>query len=606
MGKKFLHFFGSEVSLEFFGISYLKKWALIGVLIGVVAGFGSVAFFLLLQVSAYFFLGLGAGYAHPHTDVITSTFTSVAERPWMFPLIAGAGGLIVGILTTRFAPESAGHGTEAAIDAFHNKKGNIRARIPLLKAVTAAITIGSGGSGGREGPTAQIAAGFGSVLSRILKLSVEDRRIALAVGLGAGIGCIFKAPLGAALLSTEIFYRRDFEVKALMPALIASVIGFSIFGTFFGWEPIFKISESAVMFDQPLSLIMYAVVGVCCAGVGIVYVNCFYKVQYLFQKLKIPRFIKPAIGGVLVGIIAMFLPQVLGGGYGWLQVEIFDEVALSPLWILIAILFLKILATSLSIGSGGSAGVFGPGLVIGGFLGAIVGSVFHSLDLFTDIQISTIAIVSMVAFFGAVSKAPISTIVMGSEMTGGFILMPAMMVATFVAYVMIGLKTTLYKSQPNDRSESPAHRKEYHHLLKKLSTKDSLNTNFNKISNEANVEEAIQILKNSESDNIIIVNQEKYVGFADLNNLIKTNENEAKTTKIFPTVDVPTIDIHDSLYDALKKISNSKITELPVVKHKDTLLGTISLSDIFRAYDLEVESLEEDDSEDEQTSGYTK
>lgn len=307
----------------------------------------------MLQFSTLFFLGFGAGYAHPHSDVLSSAYTSVAERPWMIPMITGGGGLIVGLLTNRFAPESAGHGTEAVIDAFHNKKGIIRSRIPLLKAVTASITIGSGGSGGREGPTAQIAGGFGSILSRLLKLSVEDRRIAVATGLGAGVGSIFKVPLGAALLSTEIFYRRDFEVKALLPALIASVTGFVIFGSIFGWSPIFTISKSAVEFNQPLHFFLYAIVGICCAGAGKLFVTSFYKIQYLFQKLQIPSFIKPAIGGVLVGIIGMFLPQILGGGYGWLQAGVFDDVKLFPIWILIAILFLKILATSLSIGSGG-------------------------------------------------------------------------------------------------------------------------------------------------------------------------------------------------------------------------------------------------------------
>ena len=604
MRKKFLNIFGSNINLEFFGTSYLKKWSILGVMLGTIAGLGAVVFFTLVQVFAHLFLGFGAGYAHPHMEVISTTFTSVAERPWMFPLIAGGGGLIVGILTTRFSPESAGHGIGEVVDAFHNKKGNISARVPLLKTITAAITIGSGGSGGREGPIAQIAAGFGSVLAKLLKLSDEDRRIAVAVGLGAGIGGIFKAPLGAAMLSAEVFYRRDFEIKALLPALIASVTAFTIFGSFFGWEPVFKIAESAVVFNGPISLILFAIVGVCCAGTGLLYVTSLHKITYLFKKFNIPKFIKPAIGGVLIGIIAMFLPQILGGGYNWLQAAVFDGVALFPIYILIAILLFKILATSLTIGSGGSAGVFGPGLVIGGFLGAIVGSIFHSLDLFTDVQISTIAVVSMVAFYSAVSKAPISTIIIGSEMTGGFVLLPAMMVATFVGYAIIGLKTTLYPSQVYDRTESPAHRKEYHHLLKKLPVKVAMNTQFNKISNEAHVDEAIQIIKNSKSDNIIIVNQEnKYVGFTDLHNLIKTNESEAKTTKVFPTLDVPTIDINDSLYDTLKKISNS-ITELPVTKHDGTVLGTISIADIMRAYDLELESI--DEGKDEQASGPAK
>ncbi len=581
--------------MDFFGFSYLKKWVIIGTMIGIVAGLGSVAFFLMLQAATFVFLGLGAGYVPPNFEIIATSYTSVAERPWMIPLITGGGGLVVGLLTSRFAPESAGHGTEAVIDAFHNKEGVIRPRIPLLKAVTASITIGTGGSGGREGPAAQIAAGFGSIVSRLLKLGVEDRRIAVATGLGAGIGSLFKAPLGAALLSTEIFYRRDFEVRALLPALIASVTGFVIFGSVFGWLPIFSISESAAEFNQPLHFILYAVVGVCCAVTGRLYVTSFYRIHDLFQKWSIPRFIKPAIGGLLVGIIGMFLPQILGGGYGWLQVGIFDDVKLFPIWILIAILLLKILATSLSIGSGGSAGVFGPGLVIGGFVGAVVGEIFHSFALFTDIQISTIAIVSMIAFFGAVSKAPISTIIMGSEMTGGYALLPAMILASVVSYGLIGLKSSIYRSQPMDRTESPAHKHEYHALLKKRPIGDAIDTSFNKIRHDRTVGEAIQILKDSKPDSIAIVDADgKYVGFADSDGLVKLSSPDALLSEIIPSiVAAPGVGTGDSLYDAVKKISDSKIMELPVISGENVVVGTVSMSGIMEAYDQKLADLDD-------------
>ncbi|MFQ5497131.1 MAG: chloride channel protein, partial [Nitrosopumilus sp.] len=482
MRKKFETFFMPKNNLEHLGFGYFKKWVGIGTLIGIVAGLGSIAFFLMLQFSTQFFLGLGAGFMPPGDGELSSVYSSVAQRPWMFPLITGGGGLLVGLVISKFAPEASGHGTDAVIYAFHNKKGQIRTRIPLIKTLASAVTIGTGGSGGREGPTAQIAAGFGSLLGRLLKLNDEDRRITVATGLGAGIGSIFKAPLGGSLLSTEIFYRRDFEVKALLPALIASITGFVIFGSVFGWSPIFNISSSAIEFEHFSSLLLFAIIGLCCAGTGLLYIKTFYKIHYIFQRLQIPNFVKPAIGGVLVGIIAMFLPQVLGPGYGWLQTGVFDNPELFPLWILIAILFLKILATSLSVGSGGSAGVFGPGLVIGGFLGAIIGITFHSFGYFLEIQISTMAIVSMIAFFGAVSKAPISIIIMGSEMTGSYVLLPAMVIATVTAYILIGLKNSIYQNQFIAREESPAHRLEYQNpLLKKLLVKDALNVIYPKV-----------------------------------------------------------------------------------------------------------------------------
>jgi len=168
-----------------------------------------------------------------------------AARPWLLPVITTAGGLVAGIMVFSLAPEAEGHGTDAAIGAFHQGKP-IRARIPLIKLVASAITIGSGGSAGREGPSAQISAGFGSLLADVLHLDTQDRRIALATGIGAGIGAIFRAPLGGAILAAEILYKEDLEVEAIIPALIASIVGYSVFGNWSGWNPIFTPPDNSV------------------------------------------------------------------------------------------------------------------------------------------------------------------------------------------------------------------------------------------------------------------------------------------------------------------------------------------------------------------------
>ena len=155
----------------------------------------------------------------------------------MIPVICTLGGLISGFIVYKWAPEAEGHGTDAAINSFHNRDGYIRRRIPPIKIIASAITIGSGGSAGREGPVALIGAGFGSMIADVFKLDSHDRRIALSIGIGAGIGAIFKAPLGGAILSTEILYRRDFEFEALLPSFIASIVGYSVFASWAGWAP---------------------------------------------------------------------------------------------------------------------------------------------------------------------------------------------------------------------------------------------------------------------------------------------------------------------------------------------------------------------------------
>ncbi|MGH2479533.1 MAG: chloride channel protein, partial [Ktedonobacteraceae bacterium] len=188
---------------------YLLKWVLISTLIGLVAGLGAIAFYAAIHLATLTVLGGLVGYVPPSPAGEGGGGAQPfweAARHWLLPLVTGAGGLLSGIIVFKLAPEAEGHGTDAAIKAFHEGT-TIRARIPLVKLVASAITIGTGGSAGREGPAAQISAGFGSLLASALKLNQQDRRIALATGIGAGIGAIFSAPLGGAILAAEILYK---------------------------------------------------------------------------------------------------------------------------------------------------------------------------------------------------------------------------------------------------------------------------------------------------------------------------------------------------------------------------------------------------------------
>src|SRR5581483_3081127 len=347
----------------------LRKWLPIAVLIGLVAGLGAIAFYAAIQAATDVFLGRLVGYLPPSPAGEGNFEVGAMLRPWLLPIVVALGGLISGLIVFTWAPEAEGHGTDAAIAAFHFQEGYIRPRIPPIKLIASAITIGTGGSGGREGPTAQISAGFGSLLGRWLRLDAHDRRIAVATGMGAGIGAIFRAPLGGAVLAAEILYKDDREPEAIIPGLVASVVGYTIFGAWAGWTPIFG-DQQALGFDQPIQLLYYGLLGIACGLVGILYAKTFYAVTHLFHQLAVPRALKPAMGGLLVGLMGLAIPQSLGMGYGWVQVGMDQRLLGLPLWLVLIIPFAKILATSLSIGSGGSGGIFGPGMVIGGLLGA--------------------------------------------------------------------------------------------------------------------------------------------------------------------------------------------------------------------------------------------
>ena len=453
----------------------MAKWLLLGTAIGVIAGLGAVLFARAIGLATHLFLGAIAGYTPPGPLGEGVPIIQDMSRPWLLPLVTALGGLLSGIIVFRFAPEAEGHGTDAAIAAFHYRGGKLRARVAPVKLIASAITIGSGGSAGREGPAAQISATFGSVLATWLGLSAQDRRVAVAAGLGAGIGAIFRAPLGGAVMATEILYLHDFEVEALIPALIASIVGYSVFGFFEGWEPIFG-AQPGLGFENPATLVYYALLGVICGLVGLLYARSFYGIEALFHRLRLPRWLKPALGGLLVGLLGLVVTGAIHTGYGWVQIAMSPDLLTLPLWIVLVLPFAKILATSLTVGSGGSGGIFGPGMVIGGFVGAAFWRLGHGLLPGLPANPAPFVIVGMIALFGGIAHAPLAMLLMVGEMTGNLSLLAPAMIAVALSTALVG-DETIYRSQLPDRSSAPAHRVRLSFpLLSSLRVRDAMTT----------------------------------------------------------------------------------------------------------------------------------
>lgn len=436
---------------------YLRKWLVLGTLIGVVAGGAAIVFIVTLEGSTRLLLETVGGYSPPLPVGEGNRLANGAfSRPWAIPLVVGLGGLISGVLVFRLAPEAEGHGTDAAIAAVHHNPRGIRPRVPLVKLLASAATIGSGGSAGREGPAAQISAGFGALLARRLQLSPRDARIAVAVGIGAGIGAIFRAPLGGAVLGTEILYRDDLEPEALFPSLVASIIGFSIFGAAEGFVPIFGTLRTP-QFDHPVQLLYYAVLGVVAGFVGRLYARGFYSTVRVTHRVPGPTMFKPAAAGVVVGLVGLAVPQALGTGYGWLQIGMRDGLPDLALWVILALPVVKILTTSLSIGSGGSGGIFGPGMVVGGFVGLGVWRLLHGIAPGMPDVPAPFMVVGMISCFGSIAHAPLGLMLMVAEMTGSLALLPPAMIALGLAALVVG-HDSIYESQLRTRADAPAHR----------------------------------------------------------------------------------------------------------------------------------------------------
>jgi CIC family chloride channel protein len=456
------------------------KWFILSAMIGVVAGLGAIVFQFLTQAVLRYVLTQFSGF-HPgeaagdysHFAAAADAVRAAPVNPWMIVVVMTLGGLATGVLVYTFAPEAEGHGTDAAIDAFHNKRGQIRGRTPLIKTLASAITLGTGGSAGREGPIAQIGAGFGSVLATRLGLSTRDRRVLLAAGMGAGVGSIFRAPLAGALFAGEILYKdAELESDVIVPGAIASIIGYSVFRLSLPPEvrflPLFGGGLEHLV-QSPLELVPFALMSVVLVAASILYIKVFYGAEAIFRRLPIVPHVRPAIGAGLAGILALGIYfalardpgslAVLSTGYGALQAA-FGNTDTMSITLLLVIALGKIFTTALTIGSGGSGGVFGPSVVIGGCLGGAMGQYFHLLwpELVTQPQ--AYAIVGMAGFFAGCAHAPFSTIIMVSEITGDYsLLLPTMWTSTLC--FLLCRRWTIYKQQVPTRMESPAHRGDF-------------------------------------------------------------------------------------------------------------------------------------------------
>ena len=441
---------------------YLQKWLLLGVTIGIIAGLGAVVFYLLLKYTGDFLLGYLAGYRIP-TPVGEGGSRGSAgfARPWAIPLVTTGGALLSAFIVTKLAPEATGHGTDEAIEAVHTDPRAIRFRVVLVKMVASALTIGSGGSAGREGPTAQISAGFSSLLTRRLNLSDADGRIAVALGIGAGIGAIFAAPLGGAVLAASITYRDDFDYRCLLPGFITSGTAYAVFGAFLGFDPLFGYIDAEYRFERAWPLLWFVVIGLAAAAIGYLYARVFHAAVALTHRLPGGPVLKPAVGGLLVGLLGLLIPQILSSGYGWAQLAA-DRTSLMhiPLWIILVLPIAKIVATSLSIGTGGSGGLFGPGIVIGAFVGGAIWRLGELTGLpGVPDGPGIFVVVGMMTCFGSVARAPLAIMIMVAEMTGSFSVVPGAILAVGIASMLMSrTNVTIYEAQRLDRKTAEAER----------------------------------------------------------------------------------------------------------------------------------------------------
>lgn len=581
------------------------------ILVGVVAGLLSVIFVGGLELVEELLLGrlvgyrrlpaageavLGLGGAHAQGEV----------RLWLLPLVPMLGALVSGLLTAKVAPEAAGGGGDAMIAAFHQHGGETRRRVAWVKPLASILTLGTGGAGGREGPTMQIGASIGSLVGGWLRVGRRERRILMVAGVAAGMSAVFRTPLGAALLAVEVLYRDDFEADALIPALLASVVSYSVFISFYGEATLFAHAPKYPFI--PAHLPLYALLAMVLALVAVAFLGVMTRVKALAARLPGPVWLRPALGGLALGVfVAPILwsmgPRLggagqglglLGGGYGAAQVAITGASWLPSGWLGVELLLLlcaaKIVASSLTIGSGGSAGDFAPSLVIGGLVGGAFGRAASLLLNDPRIDPGAFALVGMGTFYGGIAHVPVSALIMVCELAGSYDLLVPLMLAEGVAFVALR-KRSLYHAQVPGQRDSPAHPARTLDSLEGIEVRHVMTANrpFVSFSRATPAAEMLQRVAETSWQDVfpVLDATDKMVGMvnADALRIMASDPDLVSLAVAADAMQSPVaLAVGDPVRRAFEVLLDNELREVPVLDPEGKIVGFVDEADVGRAY----------------------
>jgi CIC family chloride channel protein len=527
---------------------------------------------------------------HIGTHLLVGRFThlghfEVMQFNWFVLILPAIGGLLSGLLMKWLAPNAVGHGTDVLTRAFHTQQGDLPLRGPSVRAVANIGVISFGGSTGPEGPISALGAAIGSTIGKIFGLTPRERRIMLIAGCGGGVGAIFQCPLGGALFAAGIIYREpEFESDAIVPAFIAGVISYSTYGVF--WEYGGTLIENAnkLVFDSPLALIPYIVLGPLCGLLAGFLGFCLKTVEHRpLARFNLPRWLTPALGGLCVGLLACALPQVMDGMYQFTQNvmngDFLTEYPEKSWWYWTALFALvtvtKCVATALTVGSGGAGGVLGPSVFVGGTAGAFVGALGMALlpeGWITEDLRQALIPVGMAGVLSASMRVPLAAIVMTTEMTGSYGLIVPLMLVCVTSYV-VGKRWGLNHEQVRGVAESPAHAGDaLVHNLEAWRVGETMIRDWPAtVPVDATLTEIVGKLRPGTRPVFAVLEHERLVGVISLPDLDRIME-DAPVADIFiakdlMTENVRTINDDQTLYDALNIFNIENHDVLPVVEH---------------------------------------
>lgn len=601
---------------------YFEDWAkqtFYYAIIGALVGFALAGFYFALNFFSHLFLEFFGGYRapspinEPHFFVFSPLLGNAFTNPTLLVLLAlipAAGGLICGVIKYKLFPVEKPelHETDIFIDGFHNENAVIKGREGLVRGVCSVLTIGSGGSAGREGPSAMLGATIGSVCSKFLKLGDRERRKIVSAAAGAGIAAIFKSPLGGAFFGIETLYKRDMEIEALVPAIICSITAYIVSCSLFGVGTLYAIGDyDLAALLKPFSLLLFLALGIACVPFVFLFIKLLELSRSLFfEKLSIPDYLKPCIGGFMLGMLfligyLLINPQndgelgigiasgLFGGGYGFLQLAFYGELTLT---VLAFVAVAKIVGTALTLGSGGSGGSFIPSLTIGGALGGAIGQILGYVFPETVGDPWIFSLIGAAAFFGAAANTPLTALFIVSEISGSYELFVPALLAIIPAYSLVR-RQTIYPGQYEIRKDSPAHKREFMvDLLEGLKVNEAYTKEVLTLPEDMTVKEAIYFAEKTEHITYPVVDERgKMTGITSIMDLEKERDEGSAYNRVeqMCVKDVIVTHPEDFLEDVLHKMDTYHVGRLPVVRGGSEegdgeLMGIIGRSDVIREH----------------------
>ena len=549
----------------------------LAVIVGLLGGVGAVGFRELIHTIQHF-----AWASDPYS------LDDVRALPWWWILMVPAiGGLAVGFVTI-FASEARGHGVPEIISAVAVGGGRIRARVAAIKALASALSIATGGSVGREGPIAQIGAAIGSTLGQVLQLNPRRLRTLVGCGVAAGIAATFNAPVAGALFAVEVIVG-DFGVPQFSPIVISSVMATVVARGFYGEAEAFVVPEYQL--NTPLELFGYAALGVAAAFVAFVFVRALDASETIGEQSKLSAPVKACLGGAAVGVLALWFPGVLGVGYEAMGSALTGQVGVGMLMVLLVV---KILAVCLTLGSGGSGGVFAPSLFLGATLGGAVGYVMEWLLPGQAAPVGAYALVGMGALLAATSHAPVTAIVMLFELTGDYrIILPLMLsciLGTLLATHLLG--DSIYTIRLARRGVRVRAGRDAN-LLAAIPVTEVMRTDIARVAPGTPLTELMRLFVAEERLNLYVVDDKGsfhgIISAQDLRPVFSDAESLADVlvAEDIADSDVRTVGPGERLDDVLETLSAGFRDALPVVE-RGQLLGSVATDAVLRRYRTEL------------------